>query len=79
MVFVRLTVIAPHPSDRVIAMSFPSSGSATFYRNSIREVSQFLDQKHPGHYRVYNLCCESYSSSCVAITSFSFPCSRERV
>jgi PTEN phosphatase family protein len=51
-------------TDRVIAMSFPSSGSATFYRNSIREVSQFLDQKHPGHYRVYNLCCEPSPSLC---------------
>ena len=45
-------------SDRVIAMSFPSSGTASLYRNSINEVSQFLDHKHPGHYRVYNLCCE---------------------
>ena len=50
--------ISHPPADRVIAMSFPSSGSAALYRNSIQEVGQFLDQKHPGHYRVYNLCCE---------------------
>ena len=43
--------------DRVIAMSFPSSGSESLYRNSIQEVGQFLDAKHFGHYRVYNLCC----------------------
>lgn len=44
-------------TDRVIAMSFPASGSRSFYRNSIQEVGRFLDQKHFGHYRVYNLCC----------------------
>ena len=50
-------------------MSFPSSGSATLYRNSIQEVSQFLDQKHSGHYRVYNLCCELGLSAGAVITS----------
>lgn len=45
-------------TDRVIAMSFPSSGSESLYRNSIQEVGQFLDSKHFGHYRVYNLCCK---------------------
>ncbi len=45
-------------TDRVIAMSFPSSGSEALYRNSIRDVGEFLDKKHYGHYRVYNLCCE---------------------
>lgn len=61
------TVYEPHPPlDRVIAMSFPSSGSAALYRNSIYEVSQFLDQKHPGHYRVYNLCCEQLADPEIA-------------
>lgn len=45
-------------TDRVIAMSFPSSGSEALYRNSIRDVGEFLDKKHFGHYRVYNLCCK---------------------
>lgn len=45
-------------TDRVIAMSFPSSGKQSFYRNPIREVSRFLDTKHEGHYKVYNLCSE---------------------
>ena len=44
-------------TDRVIAMSFPSSGSEALYRNSIRDVGEFLDKNHFGHYRVYNLCC----------------------
>lgn len=45
-------------TDRVIAMSFPSSGKQSFYRNPIGEVSRFLDTKHANHYRVYNLCSE---------------------
>ncbi|XP_061478372.1 phosphatidylinositol 3,4,5-trisphosphate 3-phosphatase TPTE2-like isoform X2 [Rhineura floridana] len=43
---------------RVIAMSFPSSGKQSFYRNPIKEVARFLDTKHEGHYKVYNLCSE---------------------
>lgn len=45
-------------TDRVIAMSFPSSGKQAFYRNPIGEVARFLDTKHGGHYKVYNLCSE---------------------
>uniref|UniRef100_A0A7N8WLV4 Transmembrane phosphatase with tensin homology n=1 Tax=Mastacembelus armatus TaxID=205130 RepID=A0A7N8WLV4_9TELE len=45
-------------TDRVIAMSFPSSGKQSFYRNPITEVARFLDTKHEGHYKVYNLCSE---------------------
>ncbi|KAG7217230.1 hypothetical protein INR49_027774, partial [Caranx melampygus] len=45
-------------TDRVIAMSFPSSGKQSFYRNPIGEVARFLDTKHEGHYKVYNLCSE---------------------
>ncbi|XP_034034233.1 putative tyrosine-protein phosphatase TPTE [Thalassophryne amazonica] len=45
-------------TDRVIAMSFPSSGKQSFYRNPIREVVRFLDTKHGCYYKVYNLCSE---------------------
>ncbi|KAI1903647.1 hypothetical protein AGOR_G00029350 [Albula goreensis] len=45
-------------TDRIIAMSFPSSGKQSFYRNPIREVARFLDTKHADHYKVYNLCSE---------------------
>ncbi|KAJ8391447.1 hypothetical protein AAFF_G00089210 [Aldrovandia affinis] len=45
-------------TDRIIAMSFPSSGKQSFYRNPIKEVARFLDTKHEDHYKVYNLCSE---------------------
>ena len=45
-------------TDRVIAMSFPSSGKLALYRNPIEEVSRFFNTKHPGHYKLYNLCSE---------------------
>ncbi len=38
---------------RIIAMSFPSSGVMAWYRNSIRDVSAFLDKHHKGHYRYH--------------------------
>nr|BAO96086.1 voltage-sensor containing phosphatase [Hynobius nebulosus] len=45
-------------TDRVIAMSFPSAGQQSFYRNPIKEVAKFLDTKHKDHYKIYNLCSE---------------------
>ncbi|XP_021359540.1 phosphatidylinositol 3,4,5-trisphosphate 3-phosphatase TPTE2-like [Mizuhopecten yessoensis] len=53
-------------TERVIAMSFPSSGVRAMYRNPIGSehmkqlvaVAKFLDTKHTDHYRVYDLCSE---------------------
>ena len=56
--------------DRVIASSFPSSGSQAIYRNPIEEVARFLDTKHPDHYKVYNLC--SKFRDFVSLLSLSF-------
>lgn len=42
----------------IIAMSFPSTGLMSWYRNPIREVKAFLDQHHGDCYQVYNLCSE---------------------
>ncbi|XP_046450372.1 phosphatidylinositol 3,4,5-trisphosphate 3-phosphatase TPTE2-like isoform X2 [Daphnia pulex] len=51
-------------TDKIIAMSFPSSGKMSFYRNPMSEVVRLLDTKHPNRYKVYNLCSEhSYSPS----------------
>ncbi|KAJ7402257.1 Phosphatidylinositol 3,4,5-trisphosphate 3-phosphatase TPTE2 [Pitangus sulphuratus] len=58
-VVTRRMTVSPHvEEDRIIAMSFPSSGKQSFYRNPIKEVARFLDTKHPDHYKVYNLCSE---------------------
>ena len=43
---------------RVIATSFPSTGLWSLYRNPIEKVAAFLDAKHPGKYKLYNLCSE---------------------
>lgn len=51
-----LTYVTP----RVIAMSFPSTGRMSMYRNDIKEVARFMDTQHPGHYRLYNLCSERH-------------------
>ncbi|XP_069859192.1 phosphatidylinositol 3,4,5-trisphosphate 3-phosphatase TPTE2-like [Dipodomys merriami] len=45
-------------TERLIAMSFPSSGKHSFYRNPMEEVTRFLESRHAEHYFVYNLCSE---------------------
>lgn len=47
-------------TDRMIAMSFPSSGKTSMYRNPISEVARFFNTKYPGHYKIYNLCSERH-------------------
>ncbi|PAA50501.1 hypothetical protein BOX15_Mlig032453g1 [Macrostomum lignano] len=50
-------------TEKVIAMSYPSSGLMAMYRNPIKEVAKFLDLKHYNRYKVYNLCSERYYDS----------------
>ncbi|XP_043233649.1 phosphatidylinositol 3,4,5-trisphosphate 3-phosphatase TPTE2-like [Amphibalanus amphitrite] len=51
-------------TERVIAMSFPSSGKMSVYRNPIAEVSRFFNTQHKGKYMLYNLCSErTYDAS----------------
>lgn len=48
-------------TDRIIAMSFPASGFERWYRNNINRVATFLDERHPGKYRVFNLSNREYN------------------
>ncbi|CEP00282.1 hypothetical protein PBRA_008016 [Plasmodiophora brassicae] len=45
-------------TDRIIAMGFPSQGIEAMYRNDMKDVQMFLEARHKGHYKVYNLCSE---------------------
>ena len=42
----------------VISMGYPATGMEGIYRNKITDVKKFLDQRHYGRYRLYNLCSE---------------------
>ncbi|KAI8148225.1 protein-tyrosine phosphatase-like protein [Fennellomyces sp. T-0311] len=43
-------------TDRIIAMSYPSEGWEGLYRNPMKDVKKFLDERHgPTNYKVYNL------------------------
>ena len=46
----------------MLAMSFPSQGLMSIYRNPIEEVSRFFNEKYKGRYRIYN-CCSKYITS----------------
>lgn len=43
-------------TSRIIAMGLPSVSFEGLYRNSMTDVQNFFNQRHPAHYKVYNLC-----------------------
>lgn len=51
-----LTYITP----RIIAMSFPALGFESMYRNKIKDVSRFLNQRHGQSYLVVNASDRNY-------------------
>jgi phosphatidylinositol-3,4,5-trisphosphate 3-phosphatase/dual-specificity protein phosphatase PTEN len=60
--------------DRIIAMGYPAQGVESLYRNPFEDVRQFLEEKHHGHYIVYNLCTErSYDSELFDGRVLKFP------
>jgi phosphatidylinositol-3,4,5-trisphosphate 3-phosphatase and dual-specificity protein phosphatase PTEN len=59
-------------TDHVIAMGYPSRGLEALYRNQLGEVKAFLERRHGGHFRIWNLVAErEYGSG-------HFPCQIER-
>ncbi len=45
-------------TKRIIAMGYPATGCESFYRNSFKDVKQFLNEEHGTKFKVYNLCME---------------------
>ena len=45
-------------TDNIIAMGYPSEGAEAAYRNPMPEVQKFFKQRHPGQFRIYNVCSE---------------------
>lgn len=41
-------------------MSFPAEGMESAIKNHIEDVRLFLDSKHAGHYKVFNLSSRTY-------------------
>ncbi|KAF8988122.1 hypothetical protein BGZ52_000545 [Haplosporangium bisporale] len=63
-------------TPNLIAMGYPSKSLESFYRNPMSEVEKFLDSRHEGTYKVYNLCSEkTYSDQRFhgRVAQFPFP------
>ncbi|GMF43898.1 unnamed protein product [Phytophthora fragariaefolia] len=43
---------------KLVALGYPAEKIEGIYRNHYRDVFRFFEQRHPGRYRVYNLCVE---------------------
>ncbi|KAI0516608.1 hypothetical protein KFK09_009285 [Dendrobium nobile] len=45
-------------TNHLLAMSYPGEHVRAMYRNPLWQVKHVLDVRHPGRYKVYNLCIE---------------------
>ncbi|XP_065908611.1 putative tyrosine-protein phosphatase TPTE isoform X2 [Dysidea avara] len=54
-------------------MSFPSRRRESVSKGHSNEISRFLEDKYPGHFKIYNLCVESYDSSRFQYRVASYP------
>jgi phosphatidylinositol-3,4,5-trisphosphate 3-phosphatase/dual-specificity protein phosphatase PTEN len=64
-----LTYITPN----IIAMGKPSTSIEGIYRNKLQDVVEFFNQRHPKHYKVYNLCEENFYPNNTFYQQGSFP------
>ena len=46
--------------NRIIVMSYPATGTKTIWRNDLNKVKEFLIEKHPDHYHVFNVSEKAY-------------------
>ena len=47
-------------NERIIAMGYPSDKPIeNLIRNNIKQVSEYLNEKHENSYKIFNLCLES--------------------
>ena len=45
-------------TGNLIAMSVPSKGMESWYRNPMQKVADFLDLHHPSRYMIFDTCFE---------------------
>ena len=61
-------------TDQIICMGLPATGPESLYRNPIEQVVKFLEERHAGRYKVFNLCIErTYDISLFGDACACFP------
>jgi hypothetical protein len=58
-----LTLDLSYVTPQLIAMSFPASSIEAMYRNQIKDVAKFLNERHGNGYMIYNLSEREYDQS----------------
>lgn len=48
-------------TNNIIAMSFPSNGIMKYYRNNIKDISNYLWENHKNQYLIINISNMHYS------------------